>query len=172
MPNHVTHKITFDSQFADLVFGAVLINGHFDFNALVPSPLSVYRGDLSKDDEQDFKVNWYTWNREHWGTKWNCYADSTKVDGEMATIKFDTAWSIPYPIIAAFANRFQIPFKHTYFDEGHNFWGIEIWSVEERQEQKIAFRKGKSYKRDDEMRELCIDLKGYDPSVEDVEETV
>jgi len=170
MPNHVTHKIIFDATIADKVFNTVRINGHFDFNSLVPAPLCVYLGDLGAQDDEDFKINWSTWNRANWGTKWNCYDDSCTVEGDKAIIKFDTAWSVPYPVIAAFANKFQIPFEHRYFDEGHNYWGIEIWDVYGDEERKRAFRKIKSYKKPEDERALCIELKGYDPDREDEEE--
>lgn len=45
--------------------------------------------------------NWYNWQCDHWGTKWN--ACDTDYDEETKTLKFDTAWSIPYPIIAKIA---------------------------------------------------------------------
>src|SRR5690606_37803499 len=123
MPNNVSHKITFDASHAAEVFEACCTDGRFDFDMLIPRPLRMYRGNLSCEEENDFKCNWSSWQRENWGTKWNAYQCSCMVDGGKAIIKFDTAWSIPYPVIAAFANRFGISFEHRYFDEGHNFWG-------------------------------------------------
>lgn len=46
--------------------------------------------------------NWYDWRVANWGTKWN--ASDTNYDGE--TIHFDTAWSVPHPIIAKIAEEF------------------------------------------------------------------
>lgn len=46
--------------------------------------------------------NWYDWRCAHWGTKWN--ASETSYDEENHTVRFDTAWSIPYPIIAKIAD--------------------------------------------------------------------
>lgn len=45
--------------------------------------------------------NWYDWRIANWGTKWN--ACDTEYDEESEQIKFDTAWSIPYPIITKIA---------------------------------------------------------------------
>ena len=45
--------------------------------------------------------NWYDWSCANWGTKWNaCDAEYIEEEG---TLHFDTAWSIPYPIIAKIA---------------------------------------------------------------------
>ena len=47
--------------------------------------------------------NWYDWRHQYWGVKWNAY--DTNYDEETKEIKFDTAWSIPYPIIAKIAEQ-------------------------------------------------------------------
>lgn len=159
MPNHVTNRLTFDAQKADEVFSSCCPNGQFDFGTLIPQPLHLYKGDLDSEDEQDFKCNWLAWNLENWGTKWGAYGCLCKVEGPNALIIFDTAWSIPYPVIAAFANKFGLPFEHRYFDEGHNFWGIEEWDN--------GKRKNKRKNNADDKRSLCIDLKKYDPEQDD-----
>jgi hypothetical protein len=165
MYNHVTNKITFDASKADEVF-SFFTNGKFDFNILVPMPPHVYMGDLSAEDDVDFPINWMTWSRENWGTKWNCYDQTNGIEDGKAFIKFDTAWSAPYPVIAAFANKFAIPFEHRYFDEGHNFWGVEKWGKRncDHDSQIIARIERRKSKQDD-MIALCVELKGYDPSI-------
>ena len=171
MPNHVTHKILFDASAADVIFSEVCPDGKFDFEKLVPSPPHIYRGDLNREDEEDFPLNWYSWNVQNWGTKWNCYNQFTGIaDDGRAYIQFDTAWSIPYPILAAFCNRFNIPFEHRYFDEGHNFWGIEIWDKKRYPIQVDHVSRVKKRKNvPDDKRTLCIELKGYDPNEENDE---
>lgn len=163
MPNHVTNKIVFDANHAATVFPAVCPHGDFNFALLIPPPPHIYTGNLSREDGEDFKCNWATWNTENWGTKWNAYDCETGIVDGKAFIAFDTAWSIPYPVVSAFNNRFQIPFTHRYFDEGHNFWGVEEWGVG-------AYEKGLVTRilrrRDDpaDKRALCVELKGYDPA--------
>ena len=173
MPNHVTHKITFESQYAEKVQAEVFTNGSFDFEKLVPTPLNMYHGDLSSEDEKDFPVNWLNWARENWGTKWNAYDCSLQIVEGKAYLQFDTAWSVPYPILAAFCNKFQFPFEHRYFDEGSNFWGIEIWgkslwSADKRDAliQRIETRKSKQ----EDYKDLAMDLLGYDPDAEEDDE--
>lgn len=167
MPNHVTHRLIFDAAKAEEIFAAIRSDDRpFDFEKLVPSPPQMYHGNISSSDEQDFPCNWNSWSRENWGTKWNAYDASTSVDGDKATIEFDTAWSIPYPVIAAFCNRFQVPFEHRYFDEGHNFWGIETWEADRWSGNRVT-RHEKRYKKPEDKNALCIELKGYDPDAPD-----
>jgi hypothetical protein len=165
MPNHVTNKITFDQEHAIRVFGEVCYGDYFDFERLIPSPPQKYAGDLGRDDDEDFKCNWSTWNCANWGTKWNAYDCSMGVNDGRAWIQFDTAWSVPYPVLAAFNNRFQIPFEHRYYDEGANFWGVETWGPREypKDDPKIVrITKRKSDEAD--RHALCMELKGYDPA--------
>lgn len=45
--------------------------------------------------------NWYDWRNANWGTKWNaCHAE---YDEESQNLRFDTAWSVPEPILAKIA---------------------------------------------------------------------
>lgn len=168
MPNHVTNKIVMkiDPVIADGIFKAVCPNGKFDFEALVPTPLNVYQGGLGRDEDADFPINWNTWNRANWGTKWNCYEQTLGTDEHGSWIEFDTAWSVPYPIIAAFANKFGVEFEHRYFDEGHNFWGIETWGIDKRLPDNTIIQRLTKRKSDPaDKRQLCIELKGYDPDL-------
>lgn len=170
MPNHVTHKITFAAEHAERVFADVCPGDHFAFEALVPQPPELYHGDLSGEDDKDFKCNWYSWNVVHWGTKWGAYESTCGLtDDGRAFIKFDTAWSVPYPILSAFNNRFQIPFEHRYYDEGANFWGVETWGPRAypiSESPKLVVRLTK--RRDDpaDQGALCMELKGYNPAEE------
>ena len=47
--------------------------------------------------------NWYDWSCANWGTKWN--ACDTNYDEEKEQLCFDTAWSIPYPVLAKVAQQ-------------------------------------------------------------------
>jgi hypothetical protein len=139
MPNHVTNRLIFANeadykQVFDLCCKEV---GSFDFSALVPPPPNMYRGDLSSTDEKDFPINWLTWSRENWGTKWNGYGSTVGQCEAGLFIQFDTAWAPPYPIMAAIANKFGCAFEHRYRDEGENFWGVDTWSGESRLEKRL-----------------------------------
>jgi hypothetical protein len=169
MPNHVTHKILFASDQLPEVLARIGDGDNFDFARLVPMPSQMYHGALSSEDEQDFSCNWLNWSRENWGTKWNAYDFSSGIEGDRAFLSFDTAWTVPYPVIAAFNNAFPaMPFEHRYFDEGHNFWGIETWSIVDGRSERVR-RTNKRFKNSTDETPLCVELKGYDPATVDAE---
>jgi len=93
MPNNISNTIIFDAVHADKVFAECCPDRELDFNTLIPVPLYIYQGELE-------------WNCKHWGTKWNAYDSICSIHGDKAYICFNTAWSIPRPIIIAFANKF------------------------------------------------------------------
>jgi len=168
MPNHVSHKLIFAAE--HLARAQALIGGPdcFDFARLIPPPIHMYRGDLTssgtRSDERDFPCNWYNWNTENWGTKWNAYDVSHSVEGDKAVICFDTAWATPRPVIVAFANSLLIDFELRYYDEGGMFWGSETWTVSKA---GSATRKNVHHMQPEDERRLCIELKGYDPKAEE-----
>lgn len=163
MPNHVSHCIVISGYTSKQIKDRYASDdGDFDFSKLIPVPDYVYQGNLSFSDKDDFKENWYDWNIKNWGTKWNCYESSIKDSSDGVVIEFYTAWSIPYPIIVALANQLKSKkMTHEYYDEGSNFWGREVWSGQIRESKDT----------DEELKkELCIKLKGYDPSNIDEDE--
>jgi hypothetical protein len=171
MPNHVTNIIEFDSSKAEEIFGAVCPAGEFDFNILIPQPAHIYKGNTSSEDEQDFPVNWHSWNNQNWGTKWNAYSCSIAIVNGKAFIKFQTAWSPPYPVISAFANKFQVPFTHRYMDEAHNFWGVENWGTDERFTSEPFHRLSKFRDRPEDEMILALELLEEDMSKPETDES-
>lgn len=58
--------------------------------------------------------NWYDWNIENWGTKWNAY----DIKIFQNTIEFQTAWSTPEPVIQKLSEKFpETTFTIKYADE-------------------------------------------------------
>lgn len=58
--------------------------------------------------------DWYDWNRKNWGTKWN--SSYSTVDGN--SIRFQTAWCTPYPIIDLLSKKYpDLTFNVKYADE-------------------------------------------------------
>ena len=74
-------------------------------------------------------IDWYEWNNQHWGTKWNaCEGDIEHVltheGASLMEFTFDTAWSVPEPVWAQLAEMFpEIVFRIVFFDEGWIFAG-------------------------------------------------
>lgn len=86
------------------------------------------KGTANLDDAQKALDNirdyghqdWYSWNTANWGTKWNAYSQEAKEDG---AIKFETAWSTPYPVIEALSRKYPeavISMRYADEDFGHN----------------------------------------------------
>ncbi len=62
--------------------------------------------------------NWYEWQCEAWGTKWNSYEHWGLEEGEDGTFGFQTAWSHPTPIIEGLSEKFpNILFGVRFADE-------------------------------------------------------
>jgi len=87
-----------------------------DFNKIVPTPSHIYQGDLGQEEQERYgRDNWYDWNINNWGTKWNAY-DQEMLDDK--TISFNTAWSMPQPVIRALSEKFpDVTVKVKWADE-------------------------------------------------------
>lgn len=60
-------------------------------------------------------ATWYDWCNQFWGTKWNA-SDTEIIDND--TIRFDTAWSNPEPILLKLAEIYpDRMIKHWWADE-------------------------------------------------------
>ena len=105
-------------------------------------------------------VGWYDWSLANWGTKWDCYEVSREMEDGQLIYVFDTAWSPPSPVVEKLMELFPgIGIEHRYFDEGHCFWGITVYSP------NGGIMEYDSQERD--RTPLCIELKGYDPAEEE-----
>ena len=61
---------------------------------------------------------WYDWSYKYWGTKWN--SCDVYIDDKTNLISFQTAWSVPGPILEAFAylcDKYNVTFEGKYADE-------------------------------------------------------
>lgn len=93
-----------------------------DFHKIIPAPPCVVQGSISFNDEAKHpNRNWYQWNSERWGTKWNAYA--TKMD-EAGRLCLETAWALPKPVYEALSWLFpEVSIAVEFVDEGWCFWG-------------------------------------------------
>ena len=73
--------------------------------------------------------NWYDWNLERWGTKWNASdAVVQDVSGTCVEIYFDSAWSPPEPVIDAMAKMFpSAHIEFSYMETGCDFGGFVFY---------------------------------------------
>lgn len=128
------------------------------------NPKSIELAKLSRlAVEQTGCKTWYEWALQNWGTKWDAYSQSFEDNGDGLVYQFDTAWYIPAPVYDIIIEEFNdLDFTMKYFDEGHGFWGeifVKNGEISEERDSIEADRK-----------ELCIELKGYDPTEDEEEE--
>lgn len=70
--------------------------------------------------------NWYAWNIDNWGTKWDAdVSHAEREAGESWRVHFATAWSPPYPLLETAAN--QHPDLHFWLEwEEEQGFGAEV----------------------------------------------
>ena len=182
MPNYVFNKIELKvtEDQAKEIKEQVAPSGKLDFNTLIEVPLHFIRitsrdeMDLSeetnqqtnedfifliKEDQKDFPHP-QDWKLENWGTKCNCYDSEISYEDGCFSISFTTAWSVPYPIVVAFGNKFLIPFKLKYFEEQEQFWGIEKYESSKHVEG--IYRSSKVLSKQEDYETLFKELMGED----------
>lgn len=87
-----------------------------------PETLELGRRSLAAFKETGHR-DWYTWNCEHWGTKWGAYDYEAReaLPGSFR-FKFETAWAFPEPVFRKLAEMYpRLVFRIASFDEGWNF---------------------------------------------------
>lgn len=133
MPNWVKNEITFntrgDLERAFKKLGQDTVEeDRFDFGWIIPPPKTKeecekYFPECLNDENKHIEpdqdkpwFDWYTFQNQHWGTKWN--ACDAFING--SSIYFDTAWSPPEPAIDALAELMKeekIEFNYKYAEE-------------------------------------------------------
>lgn len=135
MPNHITNRVSFEGDKERIKELRESVKGQpwaesddntvseFDFNKIIPPPANLVTGSLSLDEMASLAKqgipNWYNWNIDNWGTKWNAY----KIASDDDYIQFNTAWSTPEPVIKALSEKFpDVEIRVEYADEdlGYN----------------------------------------------------
>jgi len=114
MPNWVTNEVEIKASEKDLRAFADkhIVDGKFDFATIVPIdiPLEEYHG-TEEIKLRDGSIaytggEWYEWNIEHWGTKWNAHETHTEDFTDNGGVYFLTAWSQPVAIMDALAKMY------------------------------------------------------------------
>lgn len=107
-----------------------------DFGLVIPEPENIETGGCGGDTDADGRhangeVCWYRWNLNNWGTKWNAY--SSEVDLDEGLVRFDSAWSHPYPVLVALTQKFpehEISVRYADEDLGQNCGAYTVLNVE------------------------------------------
>ena len=134
--------------------------------------IEVYRENINNatpDQQEELRQkyghsNWYDWNLDNWGTKWDC-SDSTYNEKDKI-LQFQTAWSCPDKIIVEMKLMFpDLRFDGSYADEdfGSNVGYIEdglLYSFDDLSEEACetaATLWGHEGYYDDEKKEWVFD---------------
>ena len=81
------------------------------FNSIVTRPLT--------EDE-----NWYGWNCENWGTKWDAAVQYwERLDENTLMVEFDTAWSPPVYFYNNLVTEYGYDVTAQYYEPGMGFVG-------------------------------------------------
>ena len=108
MPNHVTNRIYCENAFRERIVEKLVSvdkegKKYVDFNNLIQTPKYIYQGDFGEEERKKYgKNNWYDWNIENWGTKWNAYETEITED----YIQFRSAWNPPIPVLKKLSSLF------------------------------------------------------------------
>lgn len=143
MPNWVYHKVLIEGtnevikNIISKYFTKKDSGYYLDFNLVIPQPKSVedcpdkyVRKDKINEpptelDERPW-FDWYNWNCDNWGTKWNTNREDTNIyvsDG-LIEIYLSTAWSPATNIFEKILkDNTGISISGIYADESRNFTG-------------------------------------------------
>ena len=141
MPNDCENTVVVKGSDEDMkAFYAKFTNeNQFSFQDFVPRP-----------PEQE--ANWYNWNVDNWGTKWDIYQDAFRAmrGVYIYDMSFLTAWSPPLPFLDALAKQFPgLVVSISFFEPGMQFLGYYKWKNGELQEKVYH-----EYTNDEELKKL------------------
>lgn len=70
-------------------------------------------------------ITWYSWCCDNWGTKWNaCHYEEDDLKDGYIRFQFDTAWSLPTPIMEALVEKYpNLTFDYDFREEQGLFGG-------------------------------------------------
>ena len=100
-----------------------------DFNNSVPAPDNIYQGPLGVAERNlHGPLNWYSWNCDNWGTKWNACNVYKDLYPDTIIYTFETAWSPPINWLKTTAIKYpDYEFKLEFNEEAEMFEGVYIY---------------------------------------------
>jgi hypothetical protein len=111
-------------------------------SAMAPQPENMFHGNLGTKEREECAEqgipNWYDWNVENWGTKWDVSTEGLEFtdngDGTaMIEGWFDSAWAPPIGAYEKFCDDMDnCHLEASYFEGGMDFGGF--WSSEDGDE--------------------------------------
>jgi len=162
MPNYVYQRLKVsnyeDKESLIRCREKILKDGTLNFNNLLPQPENIFKGPLGEDERRMCvaagRPNWYDWNTENWGTKWNAGDFKMVEENDYSfCIDFHTAWNSPEPIINLIMEIcHEQDFQYLAIDEG----GFFAFSIDKPSFGEVVRKDMKDY-----FSEIMLALKGY-----------
>lgn len=104
--NYVSIRGTTKERFNELI-KKHFKKGTLDFNTIIPQPrlkrecpiqyICDPKTEHIEADKKRHWFNWYAWNYDNWGVKWN--ACEGYIDNDYNGFYFETPWSCPMPVL-------------------------------------------------------------------------
>lgn len=178
MPNHVTIKVTLTgpTQVLNEIERSHILNDvepFLDFNSIIPMPVSMNITCPPRVEEQEIALQnqirygcqtWYEWSIENWGTKWNSYDFSHYREDDTLVMNFQTAWSLPDPVLLELTDLYpEIVLHLECVEEGGFFAGTLVMAHGQVVADDLS-------EDDDVWYEYCKRLTGYDPREDEDED--
>ena len=127
---------------AKKVWEGMLVNKSFSYEAIIPSPKTKEKCDkfffVSPDDHITLEANrpwfnWYKWQMENWGVKWDALNPARMGD----QIVFCSPWNKPCDkLFQGIANKFGVEFSSYHrYEDGECI--TEDWKPTKKQSVKI-----------------------------------
>lgn len=101
----------------------------FSFAQTVPPPANLFRGNIGEAEQKECEAkgipNWYDWQSENWGVKWDANDATVRIAPKSVKVWFDTAWAPPLAWFKSFAARFPTLTAELAYNEcGMSFYGV------------------------------------------------
>lgn len=127
----------------------------FSYAQTVPPPVNMFRGSLGADEKADCKAkgipNWYDWQSENWGVKWDCSDADVNINPKSVEVHFDSPWAPPLAWLAKASKAHpKLKFHMAYCEGGMGFYGEAIAKAGEVADECNDFP-GDVYDDDGEM---------------------
>jgi hypothetical protein len=146
MPNHCNCHVTVIGHKEDL---DEFEEHQLSFQHFVPRPVEA-------------EADWYTWNVQHWGTKWEAWDYELKErDENFLVVDFTTAWAPPIAFFEALLQRYPRCWLKCIFNEESGMAGVWVGSV------KAGVVKSKNLVWDEPEPALTTDGEIYIPDEEE-----
>lgn len=110
----------------------------FSFNSFVPQQKDDPRYQNGKEHSCATVFNWYDWNYDHWGCKWDACESRLSWEGDDLVINFDTPWNVPgkfieklsclYPLVTIEVYAYEEEGKYSSGRYANGFGYMSHWT--------------------------------------------